>query len=327
MLTVYRRQEDGVVRPEVLSAEDSMPDDSLWIDLQSPTPEERSRVEDRLDIQIPTGREVWKNHVLNRFYIEDDIAYMTAALITKSDSPWPGTAPVTFILGGHFLLTVHDIAPTSFRNFSARLQKPGEKFPTAAHMLRGLLEEIITRVAHNSEIVVDALDTLSHSIFGEDRLKTARADAVAQTTHEALRNLGAAADLNSKINESLHSISRLLVFFKQIVPTGADIDSRVDILMVDTTALITQTAFLSDKITFQLDAMLGMINVEQNLIIKIFSIVAVFFLPPTLVSGIYGMNFHHMPELEWWYGYPMALSLMVACALLPYLYFRKKGWL
>lgn len=327
MIVVYRRQEDGIIRPRDIGPGDTIPDDILWIDLRSPTPEEVQRVEDRLDIQIPTGKEVWKNHVLNRLYVEDDVAYLTAALITKADSPWPGTAPVTFILGAHFLLTVHNIAPTSFRNFSERLQKPGQRFSTPAHMLEGLMEEIITRVAHNSEIVVDTLDVLSHSIFGVNALGTGRADAVTQTTHMALKKLGAAADLNSKINESVHSLNRMLMFFKQIVPTGADIDAGVDILLVDTAALTTQTAFLADKITFQLDATLGMINVEQNMIIKIFSVVAVFFLPPTLVSSLYGMNFKHMPELDWVYGYPMALALMALCAIVPYLYFRKKGWL
>lgn len=327
MFTVYRRQEGGGIWPRQIGTGEEIPGDLLWIDLQSPTPDEIVRIEEHLNIQIPTGKEVWKNHVLNRFYIEDDVAYMTAALITKADSPWPGTAPVTFILGRDFLLTVHSIAPTSFRNFAQRLQKPTEKFPTSAHMLEGLLEEIITRVAYNAEIVVDALDTISHSIFGEESLGRSRADAVTRATSSALKLLGSAADLNSKINESLHSINRLLVFFKKIVPTGADIDAAIDILIVDTAALTTQSSFLSDKITFQLDATLGMINVEQNLIIKIFSVVAVFFMPPTLVSSLYGMNFRHMPELDWPYGYPVTLLLMLVCALTPYLYFRRKGWL
>lgn len=328
MFTVYRRQGNSGVWPQQIGPEDGIPDSLLWMDLQSPSPEELARVEAHLNIQIPTGKEVWKNHVLNRFYVEDDIAYMTAALITKADSPWPGAAPVTFILGRDFLLTVHNIAPTSFRNFALRLQRPGEKFPTPAHMLEGLLEEIITRVAYNSEIVVDALDTISHDVFGgEGALESKRTGVLTQTASTALKRLGAAADLNSKINESLHSINRLLVFFKKIVPTGADIDAAIDILIVDTAALTTQSSFLSDKITFQLDATLGMINVEQNLIIKIFSVVAVFFMPPTLVSSLYGMNFRHMPELNWSYGYPVTLLLMLVCALTPYLYFRRKGWL
>ncbi len=142
-----------------------------------------------------------------------------------------------------------------------------------------------------------------------------------------LKKLGAAADLNSKINESLQSLQRLSVFLKQEVSQDPKIDAKLDILMNDTNALLTQSAFLSDKVTFQLDATLGMINVEQNLIIKIFSMVAVFFLPPTLIASLYGMNFNLMPELNWSLGYPMALFMMFMSAAVPYVYFRKRGWL
>lgn len=309
---------------------DTIPKDVIWVDVRSPDEKDLDVIEKQLGVQIPTKREIWKNHVLNRLYIEDGIAYMTAALITKVESPYPGTSAVTFILAPGYLLTVHEIDPTSFRNFSGRIERPSDAFPTACHLLEGLLEEIITRVAYNSEIVVETLDDISHGIFGEEEVKSNVAvenKSTSQMMKAVLRRLGAAADLNSKINESLHSINRMLVFFKQVVCNYPDVDANIDILVTDAAALTTQTAFLSDKITFQLDALLGMINVEQNLIIKIFSVVAVFFLPPTLVSSIYGMNFHFMPELEMHIGYPFALTLMLVSAIIPFLYFRKKGWL
>jgi magnesium transporter len=114
---------------------------------------------------------------------------------------------------------------------------------------------------------------------------------------------------------------------RQLSGTESHTVAAFDLLISDTSALKTQCAFLSDKVTFLLDATLGLINVEQNVITKIFSVVAVFFLPPTLVSSIYGMNFIHMPELGWIAGYPMALGIMALCAIIPYIYFRKKGWL
>lgn len=120
---------------------------------------------------------------------------------------------------------------------------------------------------------------------------------------------------------------RILAFFQQTHMHDYKLVNGINILMADVTSLSQQTAFLADKITFLLDATLGMINIEQNVIIKIFSEVAVFFLPPTLISSIYGMNFDHMPELHWINGYPFAIGLIFACAFLPYLYFRKKGWL
>lgn len=305
---------------------DPLPEGLFWLDMVAPTTEEHLAVEKRLTIEIPSKTEVWKNNVLNRLYVEEDVAYMTASLISKSDSPYPTTSAVTFILGENFILTVHDITPTSFKNFSARLQRPHEKFHTSAHLIAGLFEEIIHRVAYNSELVVSSLDEVSHDVFGVNVLDK-RVKKSSQFLKGAIKKLGGAADLNSQISDSLHSINRLLVFLKQISAPEPTTIAAIDLMVSDTIALKSQCAFLSDKITFLLDATLGLINVEQNVIIKIFSVVAVFFLPPTMVSSIYGMNFHHMPELSWVGGYPMALGIMALCAIIPYIYFRRKGWL
>jgi len=202
-----------------------------------------------------------------------------------------------------------------------------KKFPTGSYVLEGLLEEIITRVAHNSEIVVDELDQLSHDIFALEGNETNRNKNPSQMMKTILKRLGTCADLNSKINESLHSLGRLTHFFRQVHGQAKEMDDAITTLATDVTALTKQTAFLSDKITFQLDATLGMINVEQNLIIKMFSIATVLILPMTLVSGIYGMNFEHMPELQWQLGYPFAIFLMLLSAMVSFFYFRKKGWL
>lgn len=321
----YRQNNESLSHPWHPS--DPLPDGLYWLDMVAPTSEEHIEVEKRLSIEIPSKTEVWKNNVLNRLYVEEDIAYMTASLISKSDSTYPTTSAVTFILGKTFILTVHDITPTSFKNFVARLQRPHEKFHTSAHLMAGLFEEIIHRVAYNSELVVSSLDEVSHDVFGVNVLDKRVKKPAGDRLKSAIKKLGAAADLNSQISDSLHSINRLLVFLKQISAPEPTTIAAIDLMVSDTVALKSQCAFLSDKITFLLDATLGLINVEQNVIIKIFSIVAVFFMPPTLVGTIYGMNFHHMPELDWLGGYPMALGIMALCAVIPYLYFRKKGWL
>ncbi len=326
MITVYTHDATGFTARSLMPGED-LPLHALWIDMRAPTDAEFSLVQNQLGVEIPSKNEIWRNHILNRLYIENDVAYMNAALITKVDSPYPGTSPVTFILSSKFLLTIHDIDPTSFRNFAKRLQKPHGAIPTSGFMFEGLLEEIIMRVAYNSEVVVDALDELSHGIFGSEANDQTKGRQSTTLMTGILKRLGSVADLNSKINESLHSLSRMLIFFRDMVSEDTALDKNVEILLTDTAALTTQTSFLSDKITFQLDATLGMINVEQNLIIKIFSVVAVFFMPPTLVTSMYGMNFEHMPELKWFFGYPMALAFMLFCAVVPYLYFRRRGWL
>ncbi len=309
-----------------MTATDRIPSGTVWIDLFNPSLEEEKNIETQLGIEIPTREEVWKNQVLNRFYQEYGVAYMTAAVITKIDSPYPQTSAITFVLAEEYLLTIRYIVPTSFHNFSQRLTRNSHRFINGSRVLEGLLEEMITRVAHNSEIVVDELDTLSHDIFSPGTFEHTRQNTSLQM-QQLLRRLGTCADLNSKINESLHSLARMVNFFEKVHEPDPEVDSSIRTLITDVESLTKQTAFLSDKITFQLDATLGMINIEQNMIIKIFSVVAVFFLPPTLVSGIYGMNFQEIPELTWAYGYPYAIFLIVMCVVIPFLYFRKKKWL
>lgn len=325
MISVFHKRGNAIAS-SMISATDTLPEGAIWVDITSPTPEEEKSMENQLGVEIPSREEVWKNHVLNRFYKENGVSYMTAALITKLDSPYPQTSSVTFILASGCLVTMRYISPTSFQNFSQRLMRYPKKFSTSADVLEGLMEEVITRVAHNSEVVVDELDALSHTIFDATTMRKSKKNP-SQLMQEVLRRLGSCADLNSKINESLHSINRMLSFFRDEPGNSPEVKSGIEVLITDAKALIRQTAFLADKVTFQLDATLGMINVEQNMIIKIFSVVTMFFLPPTLVSSIYGMNFQFMPELQWVEGYPMAISLMLICSGLPYLYFRKKGWL
>ncbi len=328
MITVYYLDSTQSTRVREIEGNGLLPSNPVWIDLYNPTLEEERHAEQQLNIQIPSREEVWKNETLNRFYEEDGLHYLTAAIITKISTPYPHTSAITFALAKDYLLTVRYIAPTSFQNFSSRIRKHGNRFTSGYKVLHGLLEEIISRVAYNSEIVVNDLDNLSHKIFGTDVLQddSKKAPTSAVALKEILKTLGRNADLNSKISESLHSIIRLVHYLSQ-VKREKDSEETPLVLQTEVTALIHQTSFLSDKITFLLDATLGMINVEQNMIIKLFSVVTVFFLPPTLLSSIYGMNFHHMPELDWAFGYPVAVILMVICGLAPFLYFRKKGWL
>lgn len=325
MITVYYKENESILS-RIISIEDAIPENVLWVDLENPTHAEEISLKKQLSVIVPTSEEIWKNHVLNRMYTENGVSYMTAAVINKVNTPYPETRAVTFILSRRYLVTIRQVSPTSFKNFASRMHSAPAQFASGADVLEGLMEEIITRVAHNSELVVDQLDALSHHIFDPQVATTSQKNPSA-VMQDVLRKLGACADLNSKINESLHSISRMLSFFKDSQKDNPVIEAAIDTLVKDAKSLSYQTNFLSDKITFQLDATLGMINVEQNVIMKIFSVVTTFFLPPTLVAGIYGMNFQHMPELGWEQGYPMALGFMALFALVPYAYFRRKGWL
>lgn len=331
MLIVYTKQ-GTTLKSTVITANERIPEGTLWVDITDPTPEESKSVIAQLGIHIPSEEEIWKNQVMNRFFRENGFSYMTAAIITKTNSPYPQTSTLTFVLGKNILVTLRHIMPTSFKIFSERLLQNPQQFVASEDILEGLLEEVITRVAYNSEIVINELDLISHDIFDMDVFENRKKNQ-SRNMNKVLKRLGKISDLNSMVNESLHSLNRMLVFFRQAQHNGAmtdhskEIDDAVSMLLSDISALTKQTEFLSDKITFLLDATLGMINVEQNLIIKIFSVVAVFFLPPTLISSIYGMNFHAMPELSWMFGYPFSIVLMLICASVSYLYFRKQGWL
>lgn len=324
MITVFYKH-DNIILIKKLGDKGTIPDGALWVDVECASNDDLELVQQSCNIRLPSKFDVWKNHVLNRLYIESGVAYMAAAIITKQDSPYPHISPVTFILTPSTLITIRDISPTSFSMFMQRLQfLPASQ--TSGQTLEGLLEEMITRVAHNMEMVEETLDNFSHRIFGGEVLDDKEKNPP-QMMKNVLKELGTCADLNSKANESLQSINRLLHFFKQAVPTTNELDKNIDVLIADTNVLTQQTNFAAEKIAFQLNAILGMINVEQNMIIKIFSVVSVFFMPPTLVASLYGMNFKHMPELDWVDGYPMALGLMLLFAVLPYAYFRRKGWL
>ena len=193
----------------------------------------------------------------------------------------------------------------------------------------GLVESLIGRMAEAQEKVGRDLERLSREVF---RRKTADGKPSRSRDFEAIiEQLGAKGDLLAMIRESLVSLNRLLAYHTTTAKPdeGPNKDAAVWVkdMTQDVTALSDHATYWSNKTSFLLDATLGLINLEQNQIIKIFSIAAVVLLPPTLVATIYGMNFKAMPELEWAFGYPWALSLIVITALVPFLWFRRKGWL
>lgn len=325
MITVFHMV-GGKVAETQLDPSHNVPDEPVWIDLLNPTADELRLLPQSLNLSLPSREEIWRNHALNRMYTRDGTSYMTAALVSETRVQ-PMTSTVTFILTPDFLITIRDIDPGPFLSFQQDLLLNPKRFRTSADVLEGLLEEVILRVAADHDQVIQGLDGLSRRIFADHAFDGRRGNP-SLIMGQVLKELGFIADLNSKINESTYSLIRLLSYFKEDhSPDNAAICRDAERLIKDAKSLAEQSIFLNDKINFQLESALGMINVEQNLIAKIFSVVALIFLPPTLVAGFYGMNFTHMPELTWKYGYAMAIILMVLFAILPYVYFRHKRWL
>jgi magnesium transporter len=301
------------------------PDEFLWADLFEPTPEEERAVESLLTVDVPTRDEMREIETSSRLYEDKGAVYMTATVGSKLDGPAPESSAITFILASNRLITNRYVDPTPIKRFVNLVERSPAACTSSATLLAGLLEAFIERIADLLERVQTELDSVSLAIFPRGNSGT----ATSSDLHAMIQRIGRDGDLISKARESLVSFQRLLTYIQQttVVTLSKDQVQRFKSTLRDVQSLSDHASFLSGKISFLLDAVLGLINLEQNNIIKIFSVAAVMFLPPTLVASIYGMNFHFMPELDEHWGYPLALLAMVASALIPYIYFRRKGWL
>lgn len=303
---------------------DRLPDDIIWLDMLSPTVEEDAYVEKLLGIEVPTRDDLKDIEPSSRLYIEEGSVFMTASLVYRADGPDPQLTDVAFIMTGGRLLTVRYAEPKSFQLFIAALARSSADVRDGETMLCKLLETIADRTAEILEYTVDHIDRLSADIF---RNRGSRRPP--RFLEDKLADIAEFHRLVGKVRDSLGSLSRLLTFLQNVPSIGDDRkdDSLCRTVAHDVETLSEHAAFIAGNIAFLLDASLGLINVEQNAIIKIFSIASVVFLPPTLVASIYGMNFHFMPELEWHLGYPLAIMGMVMSAIIPFFIFRWKGWL
>lgn len=300
---------------------EEIPEQCVWVDLLEPTLTEERAVERLLAIDVPSREEMREIETSSRLYEENGTLYMTATVVTKIDTDRPETAAVTFILTSNRLITNRYVDPLPFRRFIAYAERHPAAATTAPGILAGLLESIIERTADVLERVGLGLDDLSANVFAP-AVKGADLRGV-------MERIGRDGDLTSKARESLVTLARQLTFIQQstAVQMPNDLRARYRSMSRDVLALADHASFLANKSSFMLQATLGLINIEQNNIIKIFSVAAAVFLPPTLIASIYGMNFHFMPELDWPYGYPLALGIILVSAVLPYVYFRRRGWL
>jgi magnesium transporter len=299
----------------------------VWIDLLSPTKDEEDSVEQLIGVGIPTREEMEEIEISSRLYAENGAYVMTATLPAQADGDRPEMLPVTFVLAGTRLVTVRYHEPRAFQTFPLRAEKADMGCTSGETILISLLEAIVDRLADVLERASREVVDISHDIFQSTEKKASKRDRDFQ---EILQRIGSKEDLVSKIQDSLLTLQRLSGFLANVVGkdiNGKDVRARVKTLSRDVISLSDHASFQTQKITFLLDATLGMINIQQNAIIKIVSVAAVVFLPPTLVASVYGMNFEIMPELKWFIGYPMALGLMVVSAVLPFWFFRRKGWL
>ncbi len=322
MFNAFVREPDRLVRADAGAAN---PPALLWADIVHPTAEDAAKAAALLGIAIPTLPEMQEIEPSARLYEEAGAQFMTVPIVVGLDGDAPRLAPVTFILGAASLATVRHAEAAPFEQVVARrLRTNGTT--TAETLMLDLIEAIVDRVADVLERSALHCDTVSRDVFA--RKAAGGGEGPARDLEAMLGRIGREGDLLTKLRECLVGLARMLSYHgTRSEGSARDARARLKTIQRDVQALSDHASFLSGKINFLLDATLGLINLEQNQIIKIFTVAAVAFLPPTLIASIYGMNFDLMPELRWQYGYPFAILLMIFSAVLPFAYFRKRGWL
>ena len=325
MLRTYGPGCDGSI---VDAKIEKIPDNATWIDLEEPTDEEEQLVERCIGLNVPTQQEMAEIEPSSRLYDRDGVLYMTVSVLFGVVDGDPSTTPIGFVLAKDRLVTIRYATPKPVLAFSDHVRREPELARDATTVLVRLLDAIIDRLADELENVGSEMEQISSHIFARDiearRIPAARLTAL-------LTRIGRVQTLLTKIRYSAVSTNRMLSFLGGSTrlhdPAQVDARHHLSSLTTDVMSLSEHSSFLADNLTFLLDASLGLISIEQNAAMKLFSWAAVVFLPPTLIAGIFGMNFHHMPELNWVWGYPASLVLMLGSMILPYLYFKRRGWI
>ena len=290
--------------------------EAAWIDLQEPEEDERELLEQLLRTELPESEDVDEIESSARYFVDTAGIHVHSLYLTQNEGRH-NTATAAFILQPQRLITVRDAELADFRLLRMRARRGQVEARNAQELLTLLFEQKVENLADALEDNYLKLGEVSHLVLEDE-------DAELE---EAIDHLAKLEDSNGKIRLCLMDTQRSIAFLQRHLKDDPELRESCWGILRDIDTLMSHTTFLFEKINFLMDSTQGFINIEQNQIIKIFSIAAVVFLPPTMVASIYGMNFDHMPELQWLLGYPWALGLMLMAGMAPYFYFKRKGWL
>ena len=328
MLNVFTldngRLKGGMVQEEIstsaellsLAGADRNP---VWVDLQSPTPEEKDWIRERFHLVIPEDIVDEDLEESARFYEEDNGELHIRSDFLIDDMEAPRNVRVAFILFDNVLFSIHNEDLPVFRLLRLRARRIPALIEDAKDVLLKLYDADAEYSADVLEGIYDNLEKVSARVLKKDVNDTEAGQVLAAIAREE--------DLNGRIRRNVMDTRRAVSFMMRSRMLNAEQFEESRQILRDIDSLDSHTAFLFDKINFLMDATVGFININQNKIIKIFSVASVALLPPTLIASVYGMNFEAMPELRWKYGYFFAIGLMVASVAAPFIYFRRKGWL
>ncbi len=320
MINVFVLQNGRLNQVGVDTREDLENVTPVWVDLTDPTDEERSLVKTTYGVTLPGEDEVQDIEASARYYEAEngDLHLRTDFLLEEEDGP-SRVVTVAFILSGKILFSVHNDDLPVFRLVRLRARsRPGS--------IEDYMDVLLDLYATDAEYSADALEGI-YEALEEVSTRVLQKEFTDQDAAAALNAIAHEEDLNGRIRRNMMDTRRAVSFLMRGRLLNSDQFEEARQILRDIESLDGHTSFLFDKVNFLMDATVGFININQNKIIKIFSVASVAFLPPTLIASIYGMNFEVFPELKWSFGYPFAIGLMVAAIAAPLLYFHRRGWL
>lgn len=287
----------------------------LWVDLFSPTEEEKENVEKFFNLEIPTKQKMEEIEVSSRYFEDEENIKINAFFLVKEGNNFINET-VSFILSIDTLITVRYRELKTFSETAKRILSNPKYYENGYYVFTTILEIRIDSDADTLEFITREINRLSRIVFtGID------------ITQQLLESISYYEDYNMTIRENLTDKQRLVSSLLKSYKVPKDLREELRIMIKDINSLIDYTNFNFDRLDYLQNTFLGLINIEQNKVMKIFTLMSVIFLPPTLIAAIYGMNFQYMPELNWKFGYPFSLLLMLLSAVVPLYIFKKKGWL
>ncbi|WP_244308936.1 magnesium transporter CorA family protein [Pseudomonas duriflava] len=318
-----------MLTPHAIKPGTALPQGALWIDLHCPTDEEEKFLEDSLAVNIPTQEEIAEIEESSRLYESERAIHLTTTVVSGFNEHQPHATVLNFVLTPEWLVTVRYAEMSAFRAFRTKVGQHPAMHQRSDTIFISLLDSLVDRIADILESVQAHHNRLASAIFNEQTPDPDSPRAPKTDLQSIVKQLGRSNLLLARLSDSLLGINRLVSYIRRAAREWISRDAKDWMKTVerDARSLGDYQARMNTEVGFLLDATLGLINIEQNSIIKVFSIASVLFLPPTLVGTVYGMNFHSMPELDWTFGYPMALVAMIISAIIPYGWFKFRGWL
>lgn len=335
MLTVFPPPPDG--RPAAPAQSDILWDGAVWIDMLAPDEATRAGVAAATGLHVPTRDELSEIESSSRLSRRGEALYLSMPGLVHSEAGETGSVPVGFVLSPDRLLTVRFARQRAFETFAARCRDANPHDATSIGLLLGLCETMVDRIADVLEREGEELDGVSRRVF---RPAASHGQPLGAAPHRGqprraeielramLRTVGRVGDLVSKARDTLLGLGRMIPFVLANAPwITPEQKTRFKTLRADIVSLTDYDSHLAGKVQFLMEAIIGFIGIEQSNIIRLLAVVSVVGVPPTFLASLWGMNFRAMPELDWAWGYPMALGVIVLSAILPIVLFRIRGWL